>query len=164
MAKTVTEMAVEITTAQASHATMSAEETEAFLRKTYQVLRELRSSEDSGFEQEKRGEGVSILHDAGFTDPKESIQRNKVICLECGKEFKVLTSRHLKDHGMDTKEYRRKYRLSPRQPLAAKSLSAKRRKVAKDLGLGERLQQGRKAKAKLAPPAKKSRKPKAKEQ
>ena len=75
-------------------------------------------------------------------------------CPQCGKEFKQLSNRHLKDHGMDAKEYRKKYGFSARQPLSAKTLTAKRRKTAKALGLGEKLQKGlraaRKAKAKAA--------------
>ncbi|MGD9818168.1 MAG: MucR family transcriptional regulator, partial [Desulfomonilaceae bacterium] len=39
-------------------------------------------------------------------DPKKSIQRNKVVCLECGQEFKMLSPKHLKSHGLTGKEYR----------------------------------------------------------
>ena len=79
-------------------------------------------------------------------DPKASIQRAKVICLECGKEFKQLTSRHLQEHGMDAKAYRKKYGFSTRQPLSAKSLTAKRRETAKALNLGEKMLKARQAK------------------
>ena len=90
-------------------------------------------------------------------DPKKSIRKNEVICLECGKEFKQLGNRHLKEHGLDAKEYRKKYGFKARQPLAAKSLSKKRSKTAKALGLGERLQEAlqKSRKAKEKPPAEK---------
>jgi predicted transcriptional regulator len=152
MAKTLTEMAADIVTAQASHTAMSADEMGDALTKTFDSLKSIKSMEE-GTEAEPAA-----------MDPKKSIQRTKVICLECGKEFKQLGNRHLKEHGMDHKEYRKKYGFSARQPLTAKTLSAKRRKTAKELGLGEKLQKGlqaaRKAKAKAAkaPP---KRKPKA---
>jgi len=150
MMKSLTEMAADIVQAQASHAAMSAEEMDAALKRTFDALKSIKTIEE-GAEAEPTP-----------MDPKQSILRTKVICLECGKEFKQLSNRHLKDHGMDAKEYRKKYGFSARQPLSAKALTAKRRKTAKALGLGEKLQQGlraaRKAKAKAAakPAAKKA--------
>ena len=83
-------------------------------------------------------------------DPKQSIQRNKVICLECGKEFKQITQSHLKSHGLTPREYRKKHGFSAKQALVAKNLSAQRRKTAKKLGLGERLAKAAKGRAKKA--------------
>ena len=145
MNKTLTEMAADIVKAQASHAAMSADEMETALKKAFDSLQSIKAIE----------EGAAEAKPAPL-DPKQSIKRTKVICLECGKEFKQLTSKHLKDHGMDAKGYRKKYGFPARQPLSAKSLSAKRRKTAKALGLGEKLQKGLKAarKAKAAAAAK----------
>ena len=142
MAKTLTEMAVELATAQASHSTMSAEELEIFLTKTFQTLKNLKNLEE--------GETVGMEESAEFTlDPKKSILKNKVICLECGREFKILTSKHLqKEHRMDSKEYRKKYGFSARQSLAAKSLSAERSATAKKHKLGEKLQANKKKQSK----------------
>lgn len=143
MSKTLTEMAVDIATAQSSHATMSAEEIQDFLRKTFSVLKDMESTEQgAASEVSVFAEREAAVPFEGM-DPKKSIQRNKVICLECGKEFKQITNRHLKDHGLDAKEYRKKWGFPARQALAAKSLTAKRRKTAKDLGLGERLKKFR---------------------
>ncbi len=142
MAKTLTEMAVELATAQASHTTMSAEDMEAYLKKTFQTLTHLKNLEEG---ETAPGEEP----DEPAVDPKKSILKNKVICLECGKEFKILTSKHLlKEHGMDSKEYRRKYGFSSRQSLAARSLSAKRSATAKKHKLGEKLQANKKSKGK----------------
>ena len=139
MAKTLTEMAVEIASAQSSHAAMSAEDIEGFLKQTFKVLKEMKAMEEgASAETEAQLEAEPL-------DPKKSILRNKIICLECGKEFKLLTNRHLAQHGMDGKEYRKKYGFATRQPLSAKALTVKRRKIAKDLGLGEKLQKARKA-------------------
>lgn len=138
MAKSLTEMAAEIASAQASHAKMTAEEMEAFLGKTFNVLKQIKASEEAGIAVEA----------AETVDPKRSIQRNKVICLECSKEFKLLTRAHLASHGLTAKEYRKKYGFQARQALTAKSLSAKRRKRAKELGLGDRLKKARGKRAK----------------
>jgi len=144
MAKTLTEMAVELATAQASHSTMSAEDMETYLTKTFHTLNNLKTLEEGNVVVSEETAEPSI-------DPKKSILKNKVICLECGREFKILTSKHLqKEHNMDSKEYRKKYGFSARQSLAARSLSDQRRETAKKHKLGEKLQANRKAKGKKA--------------
>ncbi len=146
MAKTLTELAAEIAVAQASHSTMSPEETSELLKKTFSCLQEIKSVEDGTVEAEEAQEAM---------DPKKSIQRNKVICLECGKEFRQLTNRHLKEHDITTKEYRKKYGFGARQPLSAKTLTAARRKSAKERDLGELLKKARAQKGKKKGKAKK---------
>jgi predicted transcriptional regulator len=147
MTKSLTEMAAEIVAAQAGHAAMSAGEMDAALKKAFDALKSIKAIEE-GVEAEPTP-----------VDPKKSIRKNKVICLECGKEFKMLGNRHLKEHGLDAKEYRKKYGFRARQPLTAKSLSKKRSKTAKALGLGERLQEAlqKSRKAKEKPPAEKAK-------
>jgi predicted transcriptional regulator len=138
MGKTLTEMTVGIAAAQATRSSMSAVEMETFLTTTFNTLKKLKDIEANVSEQApEESAGPAI-------DPKRSILKNKVICLECGEEFKILTNRHLEQHNMDSKEYRQKYGLKTRQPLAAKSLSEKRSAVAKKHKLGDRLQLGRK--------------------
>ena len=139
MAKTLTEMAAEIVAAQASHAKMAADEMDSALRKTFEALKSIKTIEEGAAEPEPAP-----------IDPKKSIQRNYVINLEDGKKYKQLTARTLAKFGLTPKEYRKKYGFSARQPLSAKSLTAKRRKTAIALGLGEKLQKARKAKAKAA--------------
>ena len=136
MAKTLTEMAAEIVAAQASHAVMASDDMVGALKKTFEALKNIKTIEEGGPEAE-----------APPVDPKKSIQRNYIINLEDGKKYKQLTARTLAKFGLTPAEYRKKWGFSPRQPLAAKSLSAKRRKTAKALGLGEKLQLARKAKA-----------------
>ena len=136
MAKSLTEMAAEIVAAQASHAVMAADDMVGALKKTFEALKKIKTIEEGGPEAE-----------APPVDPKKSIQRNYIINLEDGKKYKQLTARTLAKFGLTPAEYRKKWGFSPRQPLAAKSLSAKRRKTAKALGLGEKLQLARKAKA-----------------
>ncbi|MCG6916579.1 MAG: MucR family transcriptional regulator [Deltaproteobacteria bacterium] len=129
-------MAAEIVAAQASHAVMASDDMVGALKKTFEALKNIKTIEEGGPEAE-----------APPIDPKKSIQRNYIINLEDGKKYKQLTARTLAKFGLSPAEYRKKWGFSPRQPLAAKSLSAKRRKTAKALGLGEKLQLARKAKA-----------------
>ena len=143
MGKSLTEMASEIVAAQASHAVMGADEMVAALKKTFDALKNIKTIEEGGPEA-----------DAPPIDPRKSIQRNYIINLEDGKKYKQLTTRTLAKFGLTPAEYRKKWGFSTRQPLAAKALSAKRRKTAKALGLGEKLQKARKAKAAAAAKAK----------
>ena len=134
MAKSLYELAAEIVAAQASAAKLSAEEINALINQTYESLKNVKADEEGASEEET----------APAMKPEDSIKQNSVTCLECGKKFKILTKRHLKDHGLTPKEYKAKYGLKARQPLSAKSLSAKRRKVAKEQNLGQRLAEARK--------------------
>ena len=143
MGKSLTEMASEIVAAQASHTVMAADEMVAALKKTFDALKNIKTIEEGGPEA-----------DAPPVDPRKSIQRNYIVNLEDGKKYKQLTTRTLAKYGLTPAEYRKKWGFSARQPLAAKALSAKRRKTAKALGLGERLQEARKAKAAAAAKAK----------
>ena len=151
MAKSLTEMAAEIVAAQASHAAMSADEMDAALRKTFEALQQLKGLELIGEipEVTKEQDELAQLR----ANPMKSIHRKYVINLEDGKKYKQLTARTLAKFDLTPREYRRKWGFSARQPLSAKSLTAKRRKTAKELGLGEKLQKARKAKA-AAPPVK----------
>jgi predicted transcriptional regulator len=136
-------MAAEIVAAQASHAVMAADDMVGALNKTFDALKNIKTIEEGG-------------PDAGAppVEPKKSIQRNYIINLEDGKKYKQLTARTLAKFGLTPAEYRKKWGFTARQPLASKSLSAKRRKTAKALGLGEKLQEARKAKAAAAVKAK----------
>lgn len=144
MAKSLTEMAAEIAVAQASHGTMSGEEMQDFLRKTFEALQSIKEIEERGGVLAEEKDPLSDIRD----NPLKSIQRNFVVNLEDGKKYKVLTGRTLAKFGLTAKEYRKKWGLPARQSLSAKSLSAKRRKKAKELGLGDRLAKARKARSK----------------
>jgi predicted transcriptional regulator len=137
MAKTLTEMAADIITAQARVTRMSADELSEALTKTYESLKTVQDLE----------QGVPAPTTPA-TEPKASIQQNKVICLECGKEFKQLSKSHLKFHSLSPKEYKKKHGFKASQALTSKSLSASRRKVAKTRGLGQELAAARKKRAK----------------
>ncbi|ACL06295.1 MucR family transcriptional regulator [Desulfatibacillum aliphaticivorans] len=172
MAKTLTEIAAEIVAAQVGSTSMTSEEVGEALKSVFKTLVQLRMAE-GGEEAEALTQVPAALGEEGVSDqlaelrqrPIRSIRKNKVICLECGAEFKQLTKGHLKEHDMDAKEYRKKYGFKARQPLSAQSLSAKRRQSAKERNLGEVLKEARrqgKGAGKKAAPKKAAAKGKAK--
>ena len=145
MVKSLVEMAAEIVQAQAGVGRMSPEEIEACLHRTFQALTEINKKEQGvEVEEAKADDTLEKLRKS----PMASIQRTCVVDLETGQEFKIITNRHLKKLGLTTKEYKKKWGIPLGQPLSAKSLTAKRRKLAQERGLGEMLKKARQKKSK----------------
>lgn len=136
MRKSLVEMTAEIIQSQISSKQMTTDEIKTALNDTFQALKSLQEAESCGC-AETESETATV---APSLDPKKSIQKNKVVCLECGQEFKMLSPKHLKSHGLNSKEYRKKYGFSARQPLCAKALSEKRSASGKERGIPENLQ------------------------
>jgi len=132
MSKSLVEMTAELVQSQISTREMTNEEIKAALHDTFLTLKGLQEAEASGLPAAP-GEVKPAM------SPDKSIQRNKVVCLECGQSFKMLSPKHLKSHDLTPKEYRKKYGFSMRQPLCAKSLSEKRSSSGKKRGLPENL-------------------------
>jgi predicted transcriptional regulator len=147
MEKTLVEITAEIVKAKAGHTVMSADDMNEALRKTFEALRSIKAKEEKEEVTEEKDELAALR-----AEPIKSIRENYIINLEDGKQYKQLTARTLAKFGLTPKEYRKKYGLSARQPLSAKSLTAKRRKTAKALRLGERMLTARKGKVESAFP------------
>ena len=145
MAKSLTQMAANIVAAQASHVSMSADEMDAALKKVFEALNQIKVLEET-----PAGEVVDDELARLRANPMKSIQRTYVINLEDGSKYKQITAKTLAKFGLTAREYRKKWGFSARQPLSAKALSAKRRKVAKDLGLADKLAAARMARSKAA--------------
>src|SRR5208283_2383388 len=143
MPKKLIEIAAEIVQTQVSLTSMTATDIASSLRQVFSTLHELQKAEAEGIELAPPGEvaGEAPSEEKPVLSPANSIQNDKVICLECGKEMRQLTTKHLVFHGMSQKEYREKYGFSMRTPLAAKSLIKAKSKAAKKRGLPEKLRQ-----------------------
>ena len=115
---------------QASSRVMTPDEITESIEKIYKALKWIQLQED---------QNDSSTEASDLSGP-DSIQRTRVVCLECGKAYRQLTERHLARHGLDPSRYKTKYGIPLKQGLCAKNLSSKRRRIAKDKGLGERLQ------------------------
>lgn len=67
---------------------------------------------------------------------KKSVFNDHIVCLECGKSFRVL-KRHLEtDHQMTTEQYRESFNLPRDYPLVAPEYAETRSRLAKEIGLG----------------------------
>ena len=141
MSKSLVEMTTEIIQSQISSKEMSTDEITGALNKTFLTLKTLQDTEALGAAGPEE-ESQPVM------PPEKSIQKNKVVCLECGQEFKMLSPKHLRTHNLTPKEYRRKHGFSMRQPLCAKSLSERRSKSGKKRGLPENLKKAIAARSK----------------
>jgi predicted transcriptional regulator len=86
------------------------------------------------------GLGKPVREAAGTRTPavpiRQSVERDYVICLECGWRGKMLR-RHLStSHGSGVQEYRNRWNLRPEHPLIAPGYSELRSTMARELGLG----------------------------
>jgi len=107
MPKKLVEIASEVVQAQVSLTPMTAADISASLRQVFITLYELQRAEAGGIDIEVT---QPAAEEAALTklSPADSIQNDKVICLECGSEMRQLTQKHLVFHGMNQKEYRKK--------------------------------------------------------
>jgi predicted transcriptional regulator len=65
-----------------------------------------------------------------------SVQHDHIVCLEDGKQLKML-KRYLRSRfNMSPEEYRRKWGLSPDYPMVAPDYAERRSAFAKEIGLG----------------------------
>ena len=143
MTKTLVEMAAEIVQAQGNSKSMSIDELQNALKETFSTLQNLQAMETGE-------EIVSQENKQPAIAPEKSILKNKIICLECGEEFKTLSFKHLQSHELTRREYRIKYGFSLRQPLCAKAITEKRKKAGKKRGIPDALKKSIAARKKTA--------------
>lgn len=120
--------ALEIVKAQASVRTMTEDEITSMLQKLTRGIRSISESlppEDG-------------VEDASGIDPAKAIKEKNILCVECGKSFKLLTKKHLASHGLSPEEYRERCGYKKGTPLVCKALQRERRKKMKDMKLWER--------------------------
>lgn len=120
--------ALEIVKAQASVRTMTEEEITSMLQKLTKGIRSISES----LPLEDSEEGTSAM------DPSKAIKEKNIICVACGRSFKLLTKKHLATHGLTPEEYRERCGYKKNTPLVCKSLQRERRKKMKDMKLWER--------------------------
>lgn len=132
MSKSLVEMTAELVQAQINSTDMSPEKIKAALNDTFLLLKGLQNAEACGGSPEQPEGKMAVA-------PEKSIQKNQVVCLECGQAFKMLSPKHLSNHDLTPKEYRKKHGFSARQPLCAKALSDRRSASGKKRGLPENL-------------------------
>lgn len=80
---------------------------------------------------------------------RASVKPDKVVCLDCGMELKMLKRHLMTHHAMTPEDYRARWSLPGDYPLVAPDYAATRRDLAKKIGLGRKpgVKRGRKPKA-----------------
>jgi predicted transcriptional regulator len=144
MPQSVLEIANDLTLALLEAGSLSADDLQTTLQKTFTTLAALQA-------QEETGSGTIKIHKP--VDWRVSITQHSVACLECGRTFKQLSIRHLREHGLNARTYRTKYDIPHSQSLAARATAAKRRRIAAEVKPWEkspRYMQAQEAKAATA--------------
>jgi predicted transcriptional regulator len=119
--------ALEIVKAQASVRNMTEEEIASMVKSVAEGIKNISQEQETSTQVESEEKPA--------VDPKKAIRERSVVCLECGKSFKVLTKRHLAQHGLTTAEYKQKWGYKKNASLIAKSLARERRKKMEEMQL-----------------------------
>jgi predicted transcriptional regulator len=69
---------------------------------------------------------------------RRSVQQDYIVCLECGFRAQMLRQHLRVAHGLEVADYRARWQLPMDYPLTAPSYSARRSRMAKEIGLGRR--------------------------
>jgi predicted transcriptional regulator len=69
---------------------------------------------------------------------KRSVTDDYIVCLEDGKKLKMLKRHLMTAYNMTPEAYRAKWGLKPDYPMVAPNYAAKRRELAKRIGLGRK--------------------------
>jgi len=67
---------------------------------------------------------------------RRSVQRDVVVCLDCGWKGKMLRRHLTTRHGLSGEDYLKRWGLPGDHPLTAPNYSVQRSNLAKELGLG----------------------------
>jgi predicted transcriptional regulator len=70
----------------------------------------------------------------------KSVFGNHIVCLDCGTSLKMLKRHLARDHQMTPEEYRAKWGLPSSYPMVAPEYATTRSQLAKDSGLGRKVQ------------------------
>jgi predicted transcriptional regulator len=90
---------------------------------------------------------------------RRSVQREAVVCLECGWKGKMLRRHIGTRHGLTGEQYLKRWNLPSDHPLTAPIYSEQRSMLAKELGLGRGGRQGAAAVAEAAAPPRRRGRP-----
>jgi predicted transcriptional regulator len=141
MSKQFVRLAADIVIANSTGKGFTTEQLTHMLKAVADTLEEL-AIETGGMETGERPSSEARVP----ADWKASIGKNTITCLICGHSGTILTP-HLKSkHKTTPREYRKQFAIPARTPLVSKAYRAKRSKIAKETGIGEKLRQARKAK------------------
>jgi predicted transcriptional regulator len=141
MPSEILKLAAQIVMSHASMTELTPKDLVEELKEIYSVLT---SFQGSGLEDELTSpQDLEEVKEAVKKPPiplREIVKAKYVVCLECGKKMRTLKAHLRKAHNLLPKEYYQRYNLDRKKyPLVCKEYSEKRRKLAIDKGLGNKL-------------------------
>ncbi|MEO5346615.1 MAG: MucR family transcriptional regulator [Magnetococcus sp. YQC-9] len=157
MSSNLLKHAAEIIEAYVSNNEVQARELPGLLKEVFATLTDLASSspapsirevislseshdEESGTETVSAGDSKKPQP---YVPIDQAVTEDAVICLICGKSCKALKGHLTRSHKMDFDEYRGMFDLDKSFPMVAPSYSDKRRALAIEAGLGDKLRDSR---------------------
>jgi predicted transcriptional regulator len=160
MASDLLELTADIVIAHASVTEMTSDDLLKEIKMVYATLEGLGKGkiEISAQEPKKRGrkaqgtaeaiaEEKPVIPPAPALTIEEAFKPGQVACMICGKKGLTTLKRHLTTaHNLKPGQYRKQFNVPKDQPLAATEYVAKRRQMALDRGLGDKLAAAREAK------------------
>jgi len=118
------DLTAQIVSAHVANNDVDAEQVPALIQEVYRALAQAGTAEA---QPQTREPAVPV---------KKSVFDDHVVCLECGKSFRVL-KRHLEcDHNLSVDQYRERFSLPRDYPLVAPEYAETRSRLAKQIGLG----------------------------
>ena len=126
-------LTTQIVSAHVRNNTVSSQDLPRLIVHVYRALAAARSSTAPAPKPERPQPAVPV---------KKSVTPDYIICLEDGKQLKML-KRHLKTaYNMTPEEYRERWGLPPDYPMVAPNYARQRSRLAKEIGLGTRTRRG----------------------
>jgi predicted transcriptional regulator len=139
MTQTLVEMATIFVVARIRAGPCPPDVIQQMLHTTHATLCDLSRQEATQKIKRQKGAKLSETLASLQQRPLATLQRSQVICLECGKAHRLLSSRHLVLHGLSAKAYKKKWGIPLGRPLSAQSLSQRRRRKARERDAGQYL-------------------------
>ncbi|MBF0588021.1 MAG: MucR family transcriptional regulator [Magnetococcales bacterium] len=152
MSSELVKRAAEIVEAYVSNNEVPADEVPALLNEVYNSLVRMSGGVGdaaqaaiAGGVEEGGGAGSSSHPRVTPAVPvSEAVHKGYVVCLMCGKRCKALKGHLTRSHKIEVDDYRGMFDLPKDFPLVAPNYSARRRQLAIDAGLGDKLREARK--------------------
>jgi predicted transcriptional regulator len=117
-----------IVSAHIMHNAVSTEQLPGLIR---EVHRALAAAAQSQIEPKLGGTALAAT---------QSVSEDRIVCLDCAGSFRVLKRHLLSDHQMTPEQYRAKWGLPDSYPMVAPEYAAMRSKLAKESGLGRKVE------------------------
>jgi predicted transcriptional regulator len=119
-------LVADIVSAHVSHNSMSPDQLPKLISDVHQALATV------------GGSSAAVAQSDPAVPVKKSVFADHLVCLDCGKPFKMLRRHLATDHDMTPDQYRQKWTLPASYPIVAPDYAKERSVLAKKIGLGRK--------------------------